>query len=47
MKEIKGKFVFERDTKRCHRFKIVFDEDITGTIYIPKDIDPMPEKLTL
>ena len=37
--EIKGKFIFEKDTKRYHRFKIVFDEDMSGTIYIPKEIE--------
>ena len=45
--EIKGKFVFEKDTKRYHRFEIVFDEDITGIIYIPINIEPMPERLIL
>lgn len=45
--EIKGRFIFEKDTKRYHRFKIVFDEDMSGTIYIPKEIEPMPERLIL
>ena len=46
-KEIEGKFRFERDTKRFHRFQVEFEENITGTIYISKDIEPMPKKLIL
>jgi hypothetical protein len=46
-KEIKGTFKYERDSKRYHRFRIENKEGITGTIYIPKDMDPLPERIIL
>jgi hypothetical protein len=48
-KEIKGKFRYEKDSKRYHRFKIELENEvgIVGTVYIPKNIDPMPKKITL
>ncbi len=33
---IKERFRFERDTKRYHRFKVEFDQDLTSTIKISK-----------
>jgi hypothetical protein len=46
-KEIKGLFKYEQDSKRYHRFKIETDYGIVGTIYIPKNIQTMPKKLSL
>ena len=46
-KEIKGHFRFDQDSKRFHRFKIETDVGIVGTIYIPKDKESMPKKITL
>ena len=46
-KEIKGKFRYEQDSKRYHRFQIETDSGIVGTIYIPKDQTSMPKKLIL
>ena len=45
--EIKGKIVFEQDSKRFHRFKIQTDSGIVGSVYIPKKIERMPKKLIL
>ena len=45
--EIKGKFRYEQDSKRYHRFKVETDEDIVGTIYVPKAKASMPKKITL
>lgn len=47
VKEIKGKFRYEQDSKRYHRFKIKSDTGIVGTIYIPKDMDSLPERVIL
>ena len=48
-KEIKGKFRFDQDSKRFHRFQIETDVGIVGTVYIPKDIggEKLPKKITL
>ncbi|MHC5074590.1 MAG: hypothetical protein ACYTFE_07175 [Planctomycetota bacterium] len=46
-KEITGKFKYERDSKRYHRFQIITDEGIVGTVYIPKNIETMPKRLLL
>ncbi len=46
-KEIKGKFRFDQDSKRFHRFQIETDVGIVGTVYIPKDKESMPKKIIL
>ena len=48
-KEITGKFRFDQDSKRFHRFKIETESGIVGTVYIPKDMggDKLPKKITL
>lgn len=48
-KEVKGKFRYEQDSKRYHRFQLETDVGIVGTVYIPKDRKgaPMPKKLIL
>jgi len=35
---ITGKFRFDQDSKRFHRFKIETESGIVGTVYIPKDM---------
>jgi hypothetical protein len=46
-KKVNGKFRYEQDSKRFHRFKIETDEGIVGTIYVPKDNDGIPKELNL
>jgi len=46
-KEITGKFQYEQDSKRYHRFQIITDEGIVGTVYVPKNIEAMPMSITL
>lgn len=46
-KEVKGKFRFDQDSKRFHRFQVETDAGIVGTIYIPKTADGMPARITL
>ncbi len=46
-KEVTGKFKYEQDSKRFHRFKIETDDGVIGTIYISKDRPSMPKKLIL
>ena len=45
--EVKGQFRYEQDSKRYHRFQIETDAGVVGTVYIPKDTEPMPKKLVL
>ena len=47
MKELKGTFKYEQDSKNFHRYKIKADEDITGTFYVPKDNEKMPARIIL
>ena len=37
---------YDRDSKRYHRFLIDEGQEITGTIYIPKD-ESVPDNLTI
>ena len=46
-KEVTGKFRYEQDSKRFHRFNIETDTGIVGTVYVPKDKQSMPKKLVL
>ena len=48
-KEIKGLFRYEKDSIRYHRFNIELEKGvgIVSTVYIPKNIDAMPKKITL
>ena len=45
--EVTGKFQFDQDSKRFHRFQIKTDCGIVGTVYVPKDKESMPKKITL
>ncbi len=45
--EITGKFRYEQDSKRYHRFQIETDAGIVGTVYVAKDKETMPKKLIL
>lgn len=47
IREIKGYFEYEQDSKRFHRFKVDAGEGITGSLYILKDMTPMPKRLIL
>ena len=46
-KEVEGKFRYEQDSKRFHRFQVITDTGIVGTIYVPKSAETMPKKLVL
>ena len=46
MKEVKGKFEYEKDSKRYHRFKIESKEGIVGNLYVPKD-GAIPDRIIL
>jgi hypothetical protein len=48
-KEITGKYRFDQDSKRFHRFQIETDVGIVGTVYIPKDMGgaKLPKRITL
>ncbi len=48
-KEVRGKFRYEQDSKRFHRFNIETDAGVVGTVYVPKERQgaPMPKRLIL
>ncbi len=46
-KEIKGKFRYEQDSKRFHRFQIETDCGIVGTVYVSKNKKAIPERIIL
>jgi len=46
MKEIKGKFSFDGDSKRYHRYKFEADKDVVGVLYVPED-SKIPERVIL
>ncbi len=48
-KEVRGKFRYEQDSKRYHRFKVETDVGVMGMIYVPKERQgaPMPKRLIL
>jgi len=45
--QIEGTFKYDKDTKRMHRFQVETEFGVTGTIYLPKDLKPMPRTLIL
>ncbi len=42
-----GTFTFERNTKTYHRFIVVTPSGVTGTLYLPKTLEPLPKRLVL
>ena len=47
-KEIKAKIKFDGDSKRYHRFKVIHpDGEIVGTVYLSKEMNPLPKKIVL
>ena len=46
-KEIKGNFRFDLDSKRYHLVRIVTEDGVTGSIYLPKSTDGKPENIIL
>ena len=45
--EIRGKFRYNQDSKRYHRFQVETESGVVGTIYVPKEIEAMPKKIVL
>ena len=45
-KKVEATLVFDGDSKRFHRFRVQHNE-ITGTVYVPKSADGIPETIIL
>ena len=45
--EIQGKFTFDQDSKRYHRFQVETEAGVVGMLYIPKNMQPLPDKIVL
>jgi hypothetical protein len=46
-KEVRGKFRYDQDSKRFHRFLIETDCGIVGTVYVSKNKKAIPERIIL
>lgn len=44
---VEGKYLYDKDTFKFHRFRILADEGIGGSIYIPKTRKTLPKRLIL
>lgn len=44
---MKIKAKFDKDTKRMHRFNIESKDGVAGSIYVSKDLNPLPEEITV
>ncbi len=47
MSEVTGKFTYDKYSKRYHRFQIQSEQGIVGVVYVPKDLEPLPERIVL
>ena len=45
--QVQGVFRYDKDSKRYHRFQVETESGITGTVYVPKELKPIPRKLIL
>lgn len=46
-KEVKGTISYNGDSKRFHRYSVKADDGIVGSLYLPQDIDKIPDKIVL
>jgi len=46
-KEVKGTFKYNGDSKRYHRYELKADDGIVGSLYVPQDIDKIPNRIVL
>ncbi len=47
MNEVTGKFTFDTDSKRYYTFQIETEHGIVGTVYVPKNMEPLPDRIVL
>jgi len=46
-KEVKGTFKYNGDSKRFHRYEVKAESGIVGSLYMPQDIDKIPDRIVL
>jgi hypothetical protein len=46
-KEVRCTFIYDKDTRRTHRFQIQSADGIAGSIYVPRGMDPIPDVIVL
>ena len=46
-KEIKCSISYDKDTRRHHRYLVKSPDGIVGSVYIPRDMDPIPDVIVL
>ena len=47
MADVQGTYKFEKDTRRYHRFEIRLENGGVGTLYLPKDVRPLPKEIMI
>ena len=47
MADAEGTFRFEKDTRKYQRFEIRLENGGVGTLYLPKDVSPLPKKIMI
>lgn len=43
----KGRFQFDKDSAKFHRYQLRAEGGIVGTLYVPKDADDIPDRVVL
>ncbi len=46
-KEVKGTISYNGGSKRFYRYSVKADDGIVGSLYLPQDIDKIPDKIVL
>ena len=45
--KVEGVFKYNGDSKRFHRYKLKAEDGIVGSLYVPQDIDTIPDRIVL
>ena len=43
----KGRFEYDKDSAKYHRYQASAQDGIVGTLYIPKDVKDIPDRIEL
>jgi hypothetical protein len=43
----KGRFEYDKDSAKYHRYQLKAEGGIVGTLYVPKDGEDMPDRIEL
>ena len=43
----KGRFEYDKDSAKYHRYQVSAQDGIVGTLYIPRDAEDIPDRIEL